>query len=400
MNIERIYHSDLSEISNLAPLGDYVYYLFQRRFQPEPYQKVNVKTNLVSEAFMPPYPLATWFWSRHSNKIVYVGQAYTEGWLPPDNPNRVVCGGVEPSSVACSVVNDNGVFSFNSILRTDNVNELIGVCYQGGQFKAGERSGELPEYYKKCAAHPDGGGIWVSDDGKSWSWSGFRDPYIDLIGKGRECYLAVLNGNLYAFMHGGQVSDAVPSSIYRVLNNYSTVHIYDTAENNIGLVPFPFNYADEANQFSWKGSVILWNSYPALGVFNPSQSPPLQFWPISVDGVPVNNAGALPVGVHNGKLLIATVVGNNYTICEASEIFGSVTQIASNWMAGGFSPKGIINNNKLWIGVMNVPGSAVDVLSLDGAPPIPPTPPNKYTLTVNLKDPEGNPIPDVKVVVV
>ncbi|GAG30730.1 unnamed protein product, partial [marine sediment metagenome] len=40
MNIERIYHSDLSEISNLAPLGDYVYYLFQRRVQPEPYQKV------------------------------------------------------------------------------------------------------------------------------------------------------------------------------------------------------------------------------------------------------------------------------------------------------------------------------------------------------------------------
>ena len=386
-DIISIHQSSMREICNLAPLGDYVYYLFQRRDQPEPYWKVNVHTNEVSEAYLPPYPLTTWFWAKHLNKIVFMGQAYTEGWETPDPCN--------PTSIACSVVCENGNFSFHIIPHTDNVNELIGACYHDGEFKAGERSGYLPhedpDYYKKCADHKDGGGIWISQFGRNWRWSGFRDPYLNLglIEFGREAYLAVLNGKFYAFMHGGMVPERVKTSIYEVHGNYSTTHIADTPDPNIGLVPFPFN-PDENNQFSWKGAIIMRSSYPKLAVFNPALSPPLQFWNITVDGVPVRNAGAVPVGIYNDKLLIATARGGNYTVCQASELFGSVTRIADNWMSGSYT-KGVVANNKLWMGVQGVNGSALDMFPLEEVP-------LKYRSTFIVRDPDGNPLPNARVV--
>lgn len=353
-DIIRLHQSSMGEISGVAPLGDYVYYLYMRRFQPVAYLKVNVKNNVVSESFMPPYPLTTWFWAKHLNKVVFVGQNYTEGWETNDP--------CKPSSQAVSVVNEGGIFSFHAIIHTDNVNELIGACYHNGQFKAGERSGELSDYYKRCAAHPDGGGIWVSDDGKSWSWSGFKDPMLPLIGKGRECYLAVLNGELYAFMHGGQVNNNVPTSIYKVLGDYSAQHICYTPENNIGLVPFPFS-PNENDPFTWKGNVIMRTSYPALGVFDGST---LRFWNIKINDQPIINASAVPVGIRDGKLLLTVSVGAVYTVVETAELFGEVRQVAENWMPGTYV-KGIIANNKVWLGVMGT-SSALDMLPLEAPP--------------------------------
>ena len=365
-SITRVHTSDLGEISHVAPHGSYVYFLFQRRLQPIPYLKIDLRTDKVTGAFMPPYPITTWFWSKHGSKIVFVGQAYAEGWETPDPCN--------PSSIAVSIVFTNGIPSFHIIPHTDNVSELIGACYHNGWFKAGERSGYIPhadpDYYRKCADHKDGGGIWISSDGKNWGWSGFRDPYLNLglVQYGREAHLAVLNGKFYAFMHGGTVPERVPTSVYEVHANYSTTHIADTPSPNIGLVPYPINYANEANQFSWKGCIILLSSYPALGVFDGST---LRFWNIKLNGIAVDNAGATPVGIYNGKLLMTVTINGEYTICVADELFGEVRQIADNWLTGSMV-KGVLVNKKLVLGAGGANGCALDVFNIEGIPPPPP----------------------------
>jgi hypothetical protein len=329
------------EINRPAVLNGEVYYLYQRpTSRPvNPFLRYNDGPVFTFMDEYGSYPVTFWMHYKHDDEILWVGQ------ILQLNPS----GNILYLPAASVLLKDNRFYG-TIIPDTVNRNELIGVCYYGVKWFAGERSGDTFDH--KTPTYSRGGGLWESTDGLNWVRD-TRPEKEDPINLpyGRELHLATLNGNLYGFYQGSSIEDNVPSLIRRLNTDEN---ICESPFLNQGLVPFQIH----GEGFDWKGYIPL-RTGEDLGWFDGNT---LTFQHINtIEGREVRDA--IPIGVYENNLILTVRSENEYTIISLAEPFSEPVKIAANWMEGR-GTRGIIEGDFAYLGAICNGYSALDQIML------------------------------------